>query len=246
MSLRAAQNKTREDLERREAVRFKVEEAERLERKKQEKIQKSKQLLLSQIPFETDDIDKDSFVTSEDGTFDDDSEWVDIEEDEVEHVSTKYNTLSLKYFSQECDRYCVSDRAGAKIGNGLLKDLGIVKQGDTDRLICPSKLRRERAKWGAKLDAEASSVKLPGGLYTDGKRVPTLVRETKENKVRVPGRRGKAAYRTVLSTSSKLVIEDHYPVISEPSGQYVTHLTPEDGTALALATLVTQSLCSDQ
>ena len=100
---------------------------------------------------------------------------MDIEEDEVEHVSTKYNTLSLKYFSRECDRYCVSDRAGAKIGIGLLKDLGIVKQGDTDRLICPSKLRRERAKWGAKLDAETSSVKLPGGLYTDG------IRERKVN-----------------------------------------------------------------
>ena len=66
-------------------------------------------------------------------------------------------------------------------------------------------------------------VKLPGGIYTDGKRAPTLVRQTAQTKVRVPG------------GSNKIVIEDHYPVLAEPGGQYNTHVTPEEGSGLALA-----------
>ena len=108
----------------------------------------------------------------------------------VAEEKKKYNTMSLKHFSRECDRYGISDRAGVKIGNGLMKDLGIVKKERTDKLICPSKLRRERAKWGEKMERDHSQVKLPQGLYTDGKRVPTLVRLTTGTKEQVPGGRG--------------------------------------------------------
>ena len=227
----------REDLESREIVRFKVEEAERKERRRKELSEKSKEdveVLFSKVPLEPETGDgQDMLQASE--LDDSDSEWEDIDEVKNKDTNKVYNTWSLKHFAQECDRYCISDRAGAKIGNGLLKDLGIVHHGSTDMRICPSKLRRQRAKWGARLDKEASSVQLPGGLYTDGKRVPTLVRQTTDTKVQVPGGRGKKAYRTVTSTSNKLVIEDHYPVVAEPDSQYVTHLTPEDGTGLALA-----------
>ena len=61
------------------------------------------------------------------------------------------------------------------------------------------------------------------------------MRETIVTKVQVPGRRGKSAYRTVSSTSNKIVVQDHYPIVSEPGGEYVTHITPEAGTGLALA-----------
>ena len=74
--------------------------------------------------------------------------------------------------------------------------------------------------------------KLPQGLYTDGKKAPTLVRQIPETKVQVPGKKGKAAYRTVISTSNKLVVEDHYPVLAEPGSSYIT---PQGGTGLALA-----------
>ena len=63
---------------------------------------------------------------------------MDIDEEEKPRVVTNiYNTMSLKYFSLECDRYGLSDRAAAKVGNALLKDMGIVKKGDTSLLICP-------------------------------------------------------------------------------------------------------------
>ena len=61
------------------------------------------------------------------------------------------------------------------------------------------------------------------------------MRETKVTKVRVPGGRGRAAYKTVETVGNKLVVEDHYPVISEPGGKYVTHVTPKEGTGLSLA-----------
>ena len=229
--------KEREDLETRELVRFKVEEAARKEKRRKELLKKSNEdveLLFAKVPVEHDHSDGQE-KSGESGVDDSDSEWEDIEEAKTKAASKSYNTWSLKHFAQECDRYCISDRAGAKIGNGLLKDLGIVHKGSTDKLICPSKVRRERAKWGARLEKESASVQLPGGLYTDGKRVPTLVRQTTDNKVQVPGGRGKKAYRTVSSTSNQLVIEDHYPVVAEPGGHYITHLTPENGTGHALA-----------
>ena len=61
-------------------------------------------------------------------------------------------------------------------------------------MICPSKIRRQREKWGKELIKEKKKEKLPQGIYTDGKRVPTLVRETTVTKVQVPGGRGKALF----------------------------------------------------
>ena len=53
---------------------------------------------------------------------------------------------------------------------------------------------------GAILEKEEMAKKLPQGFYTDGKKVPTLVRHTVENKIQVPGRTARAAYRTVTKT----------------------------------------------
>ena len=55
-----------------------------------------------------------------------DSDWEDCEKIPEDEEPRQYNTI--KYFSRECDRYGVSDRAAAKIGNSLLKDLGVVKR----------------------------------------------------------------------------------------------------------------------
>ena len=98
-------------------VRYKMEDLRR-EEKAMEKQD-------AEVPVENIEMEDES--PDDEGT-DSDSEWEDIE-----YISdleeTPYNPMSLKYFAMECDRYCLSDRAGAKIGNGLLKDLGIVKRG---------------------------------------------------------------------------------------------------------------------
>ena len=237
LSLRAATSRDRADQEVKQMIRFNIEEIDRKEdkeRAKKERSDKEIAELFSTVPVEQT---YDPGETADSDTVDetgDDSEWEDIE-DAIMLDKVKYNTMSLKHFARECDRYRISDRAGAKIGNGLLKDHGIVKEGSTSKLICPSKLRRERLKWGDKLAQAHSALQLPHGLYTDGKRVPTLVRETTTNKVQVPGRTGRSAYRSVNKTSNRLTVEDHYPVLSETGRGYVTHSTPLDGTGLALA-----------
>ena len=82
---------------------------------------------------------------------------------------------------------------------------------------------------------EKRAEKLPQGLYTYGKRVPTPVRDTNVTKVQVPGCRGRSPYRTVSSTSNNVVVQDHYPVLAEPTSQFVAHVTLSTGTGLALA-----------
>ena len=160
----------------------------------------------------------------------------EMTDDECDEVSVgKYNTQSLKNFARECDRYRISDRAGAKVANALLIDLGLVTKKNKSKLICPTKLRRERKKWGEVQEKENATNDLPYGLYTDGKRVPTLVREERVTKLAVPGGRGRGATRIVKSSSNNLVIEDHYPVAAEPGGKYITHVTPENGEGRALA-----------
>ena len=227
-------------METRDMVRYKVEEVARKEMVEKEKHQRSQaetdELFLT-VP--SDDAIIEEYQNSQeqqetvDDTDDSDSDWEDY--DSVEEVSKKYNTMSLKHFAMECERYDVSDRAASKLANALMRDLGLVRKGDTEKLICPTRLRRQRKKWGANIDREHAAREFSQGIYTDGKRIPTLVRETKVTKVKIPGGRGKAAYRTVQTTGNKLVVEDHYPVVSQPGGHYVTHVTPPEGTGLSLA-----------
>ena len=65
--------------------------------------------------------------------------------------------------------------------------------------------------------------------------MPTLVHEIQDTKVAVPGGRGRGATRVVTTTSNQVKIQDHYPVVSEPGGEYVTHVTPTEGTGHCLS-----------
>ena len=59
--------------------------------------------------------------------------------DDVEEVIKKYATMSRKHFTMQCERNNVSARAASKLGNALLRDLGLVNRGDTAKLIWPTK-----------------------------------------------------------------------------------------------------------
>ena len=145
LSLRAASSREPADEEMRQVTRFNKEDSNQEE-----------------FSSESYDMDINDEVCVSISTESDSSECEDMEEiEEGQQASTEYNTLSLKNFARECDRYRISDRAGAKIANGLLKDLGIVVEGSTSKLIGPSKLRRERAKWGNELEKANKSEKLP-------------------------------------------------------------------------------------
>ena len=108
-------------------------------------------------------VDSQGDRLSSEGSDSDDSEESDSEEET--HSTIEYNTLQLRRFSRECDRYKTSNRAGAKIANGLLKDLAIVTESDKKFLVCPNKLRRERLKWGQKIVDKHSARNPPGTRY---------------------------------------------------------------------------------
>ena len=58
------------------------------------------------------------------------------------------NRHPLPKLSRMCDRYGISDRAGASIANAALQDFGILSKENLRIVIDHSKLRREREKWG--------------------------------------------------------------------------------------------------
>ena len=219
----------------------KREEKEQRKRKLEEKSAEEVELLFKKVQLELSDEESenetnDESVGSKYGKYwDDESEWEDVEEEKEE--KEEYNTLKLKNFAREVDRYQVSDRAAAKLANGLMIDLGHVSEGKTKFLIDHSKVRRERQKWGKKREDEHSKQQLmpEGGLYTDGKKSKTFVRDVTETKVRVKGGRGKGAFKVVEKISNKFEIQDHYPIVAQPSGEYVDHVTPKVGSGKEIA-----------
>jgi len=133
-----------------------VRKKERLEERKR-KASEDIEELFDKASLESDDEVMDTVVEQDEG----DEDWEDVVEESVEESG--YNTLNLKNFAREVDRYGWSDRGAAKAANELLKDLGIVKKGKTKMLICPAKVRRERQKWGKRAEDEHNSKELPGG-----------------------------------------------------------------------------------
>ena len=107
----------------------------------------------------------------DEGTEENEEDWGDIDEKVPEQ-----NYLRLRNFSRECDRYKLTNRAAAKLGNALLLDVGAVTKSNCSLLLDHSKVRRERSRWGAKLETRHAAKKVPGGLYADGKKCPTLTR----------------------------------------------------------------------
>ena len=108
----------------------------------------------------------------------------ELDGEEKKEKKKKRNRKPLSNFVRACDRFGISDQAGAFVGFSLLMDYGIITKEDTTQLIDPTKLRRQRQRLGKIIASKrkdlASSL---AGLYTDGKRSPTLVRETKVKKV---------------------------------------------------------------
>ena len=86
---------------------------------------------------------------------------------------------SLERTSEVCDRFQVSDRAGAAIATSVLSDLGYVTSEDRSEIIDKSKLRREKQKQRTALQREGDIQEIRG-LYFDGRKDKTLVQERDE------------------------------------------------------------------
>ena len=119
-------------------------------------------------------------------------------------------------------QYEVSDRADAAIALAKLKGFGIVIEEDKRYVVDGSKLRRERQKYREEIrNKEQELFELVDFIFVDGRKDATMtVVEVNKN------------------YHCQTVIEEHYVIVGEPNGFYLSHIMPEDGTGYKIATLV--------
>ena len=119
-----------------------------------------------------------------------------------------------------CERYQLTDRAGAAIASSVLQDLGLDNEENRSMIIDYHKLRRERQKYREETRKQKEeNFSLVDGLYLDGCKDAT--------QVFLQGPNGKL-YQSVQ-------LEEHYTLVGEPGTYYLTHLSPENGTGRTIA-----------
>ena len=110
-----------------------------------------------------------------------------------------------------CERYEVSDRAGAGIASATLKAFGIVTEEDKRYVVDRSKLQSKRQEL----------FELVHSIFVDGRKDATMTMVEVND-----------------SYHRQTVIEEHYVIVGEPNGFYLSHEMPEDGTGYKIATSV--------
>ena len=114
-----------------------------------------------------------------------------------------------------CERYQVSDWAGAGIANSALQDAGIITPSDKLFVMDKNNLRRQRNKYRQEIRVKNKFFELVNGIYVDG----TLVLTICEN--------GKTFIKTTL--------EEHYVMVGEPEGFYLDHFSSPNGKGKTVA-----------
>lgn len=127
--------------------------------------------------------------------------------------STKYNTMKIDPVAIACDRYGISDIAGAAVSTATLQMAGLVKEDDLHLVIDRNKLKRAREKVGEELYLQRDDEIV--GLYFDGRKDRTMYMEVEDG---IPRKRFKK--------------EEHISVIGEPFGKYLGHIAVERGLAV--------------
>ena len=133
--------------------------------------------------------------------------------------SANQNRVKWTNLARACERYNLSDRAGAAVATCALQDIGMIDQENNTFVIDRSKLRRERERCRKEIqEKEMENFKLINGLYFDGRKDATLMM------AKAPT--GKSFITTEL--------EEHYVLVGEPGGYYLTHLSPPNGKGRVL------------
>ena len=100
-----------------------------------------------------------------------------------------------------CERYEVSDRAGAAITSATLKVFGIATEEDKRYVVDSSKLRSERQKYREEIkNKEQELFELVDSIFVDGRKDATMTM------VEVNG-----------NYHRQTVIEKHYVIVGEPN-----------------------------
>ena len=137
--------------------------------------------------------------------------------------SFKKNLTKLPTLASVCNRYGVSNYAGAAIASATLVDYTIITKVDKSQVIGSQKLGDERRRCREeRQEAELGNLKELTSLYMyfDGKKTMTRVL-VKNNKIR--------------RWSPTIKIVDHYVVLTEPGNDYLTHVNPKTGYGKVVA-----------
>ena len=138
------------------------------------------------------------------------------------------NRSSLREVAVTCERFGISDRAGAAIATATLKAFGIVTHTNKTNVIDRSKLRRERQKYREEIQKdEELQFEAVDEIYIDGRKDATIISVKQGN-----------------SYHRKTIIEEHYVLVylGEPYEFYITHATPTNGTGKQIAQAIYNAL----
>jgi len=156
----------------------------------------------------------DSTSTGQSSSYSSDSEAVQSESSGHKSTFTQeiepsnQNRLKWTNLAKVCERYNLSDRAGAAVATCDLQNIGMIDKENFSVVIDRSKLRRERKRY-RKETQETEHFKYVNGLYFDGRKDATLAM------VKAPN--GKFYMSTKL--------EEHFVLMEEPGEYYLTHLS---------------------
>lgn len=124
--------------------------------------------------------------------------------------------INFSALSKTCDRFGISDRAGAAIASVVLQAT------ESAPVIDKNKLRRERTKTRQSIMSKDKVQSIPA-LYFDGRKDRTLTMI----------KQGAKYYR-------KTILEEHISLIKEPGSIYLGHITPTTGTSKMIVKEITQ------
>ena len=133
--------------------------------------------------------------------------------------SKESNQLRIKLTSlgRTCDRFRISDRAGATVASAALQDFGVITTQEKSKVVDKSKRRRQRKIVRESLKETWKEVKIKV-LYFDGQKDDTKVNMKKANR-----------YYNIN------VKEEHITLIAEPDSKYLGHFAPSNGSASHIA-----------
>jgi hypothetical protein len=124
------------------------------------------------------------------------------------------NLVELPTVARQCDRYGISNVAGAAIATATLIDYGIIDAQRSDLVIDRAKFIRQREKLRSILSEKArTSFKIysPQSLFFDSRKDMTLC--------------------DISSNTSGTTVEEHYVLLEEPLSNFLGHVSPVSGSA---------------
>ncbi|CAG9826869.1 unnamed protein product [Diabrotica balteata] len=137
--------------------------------------------------------------------------------------------IELPTLGTICDKYGISDRSAAAVATAVLKDVGIICDSDTSKVIDKNKVRRARQKNRNILSNEFQSTNKPiKSIYFDGRKDKTLVQEKKGERYH-----------------KRTIAEEHVSLIEEPNSVYLGHVTPSAGSAKSIGKAIIDFLISN-